>query len=798
MRQTASTSARSFRSSASPRHYTAIALKREEGCDPVVARAWDNLSDYEFESLVADLLGADLGVRFERFTAGPDGGIDLRYIPPTGGVPDIVQAKHYKGSTMSSLRAAAKREAKRLGKGKVESRSYRLVTSLGLTPANKKDLAEILTPWITRDDHVLGRDDLEGMLDDHSEVERRNVKLWLGSGTQLAAMLQAGTHARSRALAGDIKRTLPLYVQGESFRDAHERLWEHRVLLIAGQPGIGKTTLARMLVADAIANDFEPVEVSNDIDEAWDVWDPEKRQVFLYDDFLGRTVLGELAKNEDSRLLSFMREVSQSANTLVMLTTREYILQEALRTFEAFRRAGLDNTRFLLSLKSYTRLERAKILHNHVWHSELPMRAKEELVIDRGYSRIVEHTNFNPRLIEYITGLQEGHRVVLENGDSWLDFAANALDEPNEIWRQAFERELGEVERYLLLCLATMPDQAQIDDLELTYDTWAQLAGLPTQPRRYETALAVVEDTFTTSQMREGGELFISVSNPSLIDFLQRQLMADGQLVTLALRSAAFIDQVQTVWRLLEKAPNRVRHDTLAASDMADAIDRLLESSGARWGRFSYGYREHRYRRFDATLDERLDWVIDVAANEHPPTGFVDLAERRLSQRVGEWRNGRGDALAAPRLARKLARERLLRPPDDWDEALVELVTHDPATVYQWESVVELMEVLPEQFDEVSELELTDVFTAFASDELTYHDDETESEDKLTRLEYVAESLGATLDEDEMALARGRIERRLQQQDAMDEQYEDERRGPSFDGASEAREMDAMFGRLIS
>lgn len=182
-----------------------------------MARNWGNLSDYEFEQLTGDLLGVDLGMRFERFTRGKDGGVDLRHVPPGRKKPHIVQAKHYQGSTYSDLRTATRKEANRLAALGVSAASYRLVTSLGLTPANKRELASMLQRWVKQDDRIIGRDDVEALLDEHPEVERSHVKLWLGSSTQLANFVQAGTHARSRVLAQDIERTLPLYVQGESF-----------------------------------------------------------------------------------------------------------------------------------------------------------------------------------------------------------------------------------------------------------------------------------------------------------------------------------------------------------------------------------------------------------------------------------------------------------------------------------------------------------------------------------------------------------------------------------------------------
>jgi MoxR-like ATPase len=77
--------------------------------------------------------------------------------------------------------------------------------------------------------------------------------------------MQAGTYSRSRTLAEEIAEALPRYVQSSSFERARALLRKERVIVIAGQPGIGKTTLARLLAADAVLDRYEPIEVSNDV-----------------------------------------------------------------------------------------------------------------------------------------------------------------------------------------------------------------------------------------------------------------------------------------------------------------------------------------------------------------------------------------------------------------------------------------------------------------------------------------------------------------------------------------------------
>ena len=177
-------------------------------------RNWENLSDYEFEDVVGDLLGAELNVSYERFARGADGGVDLR----ERGTKRIVQCKHYIRSSWGDLRRAARHEAQRF---KSPPESYRFVTTFALTDNRKTQLSEILH---TPKDYVYGREDLEVLLDAHEQVERRHVKLWLSGGAQLAALLSSGVMARSRALAEEITFGLPRFVAGTSFQTASKIL----------------------------------------------------------------------------------------------------------------------------------------------------------------------------------------------------------------------------------------------------------------------------------------------------------------------------------------------------------------------------------------------------------------------------------------------------------------------------------------------------------------------------------------------------------------------------------------------
>jgi hypothetical protein len=86
---------------------------------------FSSLSPADFEDLSRELVGKKMGVRFEGFSAGPDGGIDGRHA--VGSKTTIMQAKHFAGSRFSSLRATMKRE--RASINKLAPERYVLATS---------------------------------------------------------------------------------------------------------------------------------------------------------------------------------------------------------------------------------------------------------------------------------------------------------------------------------------------------------------------------------------------------------------------------------------------------------------------------------------------------------------------------------------------------------------------------------------------------------------------------------------------------------------------------------------------
>ena len=361
-----------------------------------------NLSPYDFELLMRDLLNSSQGLRLRSFAPGRDDGIDLRGWQ--AGRPNsriIVQCKHMVNSTYSNLRTAVKEEKVKLDKLRKKPSRYILATTRKLTARNIDELAKILEPYCKSSDDVLDAGSIEDMLAAHEGVLRRHYKLWVTSTPILQKVLNAGIYNRSESHLENLILKSRTFVQPDSLLGAQRILKEYHTCIISGPPGVGKTTLADMLCLEYLADGFELIVVSEDVLEADSVYSQLRKQVFIYDDFLGRTDLREkLGKNEDNRIVEFIGRVSKSPNHRFILTTREYILRAAKIRYDRLDSGDIDPLKCVLEMDTYTELQKGLILYQHLAFSDgISQPDIADLVLNKRYLPIVRHPNYTPRHI---------------------------------------------------------------------------------------------------------------------------------------------------------------------------------------------------------------------------------------------------------------------------------------------------------------------------------------------------------------------------------------------------------------
>lgn len=524
-----------------------------------------SLSDADFEELCRDLLQASLQLRVQSFTKGRDGGIDLLNASRDGDT--IVQCKHYCRSDFSKLKSKVEREELPKLK-KLKPNRYILCTSIGLTPDNKKALVAILKPYCLSTDDIFGCNDLNGFLRDHPNVETAHHKLWLTSTAVLRRILKNGTAVWNEMEEAEIAHRLSLYVQTAAFDDAMEILSKFRYCIVSGIPGIGKTTLAQILVTRFVDDGYELITAREDVREALDQLDSKRKQVIYFDDFLGRSSLGErLSKNEDEGILRLLKTASRAKNKRVILTTREYILTDAQQKYERLSGPEMELAKCIVELAKYTRGNRARILYNHLYFSKVPQACIESLLSQQRYRKIIDHANFSPRIIEWMTmGMGRASVTPSQFAD---EFVAN-LDNPNRIWEHAFESYLTSEARCLLHVLATMPQRVDFADLEIAWNSClpsSDQVGAPGEIHlKFERTLKQLDGSFISTE-RVGSITAVSFHNPSVKDFVTARIGASSQLAGELLESARYFAQIEALMGLQKDG----KHSVIATGLIGDS-----------------------------------------------------------------------------------------------------------------------------------------------------------------------------------------------------------------------------------
>ncbi len=344
-----------------------------------------------FQNLCADVLRTVWGQSAQAFADSNDAGRDGAFYgiwhdpPDKAGVHDdlrgpfVLQCKHTKkaDSTLSESDLEGEFEKiPRLVEGG-QCRSYVLMTNARVTGSSEEKIRERLRVAGVEHPLVLAGGWVCATIAAHREL-RLFVPRVYGLG-DLSQILDERAYAQASALIAAAPDQVATFVITEPYRRAAEAVRDHGLVLLLGEPAVGKSVIALML-ALAAADNWDCMTVkARTASELVDRWNPhEPDQFFWVDDAFGDVRHQEQLTHDWARNMPHvMTAISKGAR--VVLTSRDYIYQEARPLLKEYAYPRLREHKVLVNVEDLTVDERKQILYNHLALGDQPVDVKAEM-----------------------------------------------------------------------------------------------------------------------------------------------------------------------------------------------------------------------------------------------------------------------------------------------------------------------------------------------------------------------------------------------------------------------------------
>lgn len=343
----------------------------------------------------------------------------------------------------------------------------------------------------------------------------------------------------------EIMQENKVFVHTKSFKEAQEKLKKDNIVLLHGEPWVGKTTIANELVKEYYKNGYEFLYGrANELKEIEEklVKRKNERIICLIDDFLGSNV-NHLKNSElDTCLNDILKKFKKESNKKLILTTRTYIYNNAKELFHKFYQCTEEIDGVLVDVGDYTNIEKAQIVYKHLEKNNmLWTKNYMELLQGKYYQDIIKHKNFNPGMISHIC--ETMNKIEKHEIKAYIE---NLLNNPNKIWEREYNK-LNFYEQILLNIIVLFGYETLEEEIKeqfiamLSEKTITKVETLQLE-KEYENALSMLTTSFLKVGFNEENEKTLDTCKHSVRDYIIAKIKNKELSIEPYMKSANYIE----------------------------------------------------------------------------------------------------------------------------------------------------------------------------------------------------------------------------------------------------------------
>ncbi|MBG9917330.1 ATPase AAA [Bacillus sonorensis] len=600
------------------------------------------LEPLEFEKLVCDIISQRDGISLRMYKEGRDEGVDGSYTDDN--VKIIVQAKRFQPN-FKALYRSLKLELPKVRK--LQPDRYILGISLALSKSQVNDIIDLFKEFNVNEHDILDRVEMNRLLGQpaYKQTIKNYPKLWFPNSNVLEKILKESLHCgvynESTIELKEACQKAKTFVPTKIYHKALLNWSQNHVIVLSGEPGVGKTTMAQILALSYLQPDsLKGFVWANSIEDVHKMLENDQKQAFILDDYWGSIFLGEHTRRKDEdRLDKLIKHiVGFNGEKRLIITTREYILQQVLQKHPLLKRT-LEQYALICTMEEYSDEEKANILYSHLYTSNLEYEYVYYFYMKTGW--IVHHPNYNPRVLSLFLEKQPDKH---ESPSEYYEQLCNYLECPDDFWKTIF-MDLSPEAQFVSMLLLISSTPAHRESIKHCYQKFIHQYSSLTSVKNLGECISELEETMIKSAYSEEYEdILLKFSMPAVQDFLFAHLQENcEQSVPKLLECSSYYNQLLFLLEYLSAyCSNKVRgliiqqcimhyHDYGVSVIEYDGswnwnID-SIEESGGRLDRFF-----HLLRSYQSQKHPQLYHFLETEIKHYCLTmGNEDLREQQYT-----------------------------------------------------------------------------------------------------------------------------------------------------------------------